>query len=329
MPRKSRSACGESAGSVDGLFLFSEPPVSAADVEETGMVRRRSRMPVASRSVRPATTGRSRTRGVRDPHGEAHPDTGERESDHGSRGVGITLGPPGTAGRDRPSPCPSPHRFCRAGERPPPSHPSLGLDDAPVLQKLNHPLNALLQRQHPGVDDELGVLGLLIGRGDAGELLDLAGARLFVQPFDVALLADLQGCLAVDLQEASGHDEFANPLTVSAERGDEGGHDDHTRLDEQLGYLADAADVLSAILIRETEVAAETVADVVAVENEGPAAPLVEPLLHRVGQRRLARAGKAGEPHDDALVAVQLLAHLAVDAGVVPDDMGAFLAGHQ
>ena len=57
-----------------------------------------------------------------------------------------------------------------------------------------------------GVDVELGRERLLVGIGDAGEALDLAGAGLLVEPLDVAALALLDGGAHMDLNEAPAHD---------------------------------------------------------------------------------------------------------------------------
>ena len=61
-------------------------------------------------------------------------------------------------------------------------------------------------------------------------------------------------------------------------------------VDEQLGHLAHAADVLHPVGVGEAEVAVQAVADVVAVEQEGAHALLVQLALDQVGDGRLARA---------------------------------------
>jgi hypothetical protein len=65
------------------------------------------------------------------------------------------------------------------------------------------------------------------------------------------------------------------------------------------------------------------VADIVAVEDEGPASLQVELLLERVRDRGLARAREPGEPQRDAAMALELLAPLAGDGGMMPDGVGA------
>src|SRR3954452_24812481 len=51
----------------------------------------------------------------------------------------------------------------------------------------------LLERRHRGVDDALARDRRLVRVAQAGELADLAGAGLGVEPLHVALLADLEG----------------------------------------------------------------------------------------------------------------------------------------
>jgi hypothetical protein len=132
----------------------------------------------------------------------------------------------------------------------------------------------------------------------------------------------------VDLDEVAALHEGAHLIAVGAVRGDEGGDRHRAGVGEQLGDLADAADVLGAVLRGEAQVLVEPVADVVAVEDVGAHAALAEPLLEIDRDGRLARAGKARQPDRAALVAVQLLAVLARHRALVPDDVGRFLLRH-
>jgi hypothetical protein len=61
--------------------------------------------------------------------------------------------------------------------------------------------------------------------------------------------------------------------------------------------LADAADVLGAVLRGEPEVAVQAVTDVVPVEDVGRDTALDQGPLDGERQGGLARAGQAGEPH--------------------------------
>ncbi len=63
-------------------------------------------------------------------------------------------------------------------------------------------------------------------------------------------------------------------------------------------------------------------AHIVAVEQEGVYAALVELALDQIGDRRLPRAGEAGEPEHRRLVAIQLFVVGAGDQRGVAVDVG-------
>lgn len=201
----------------------------------------------------------------------------------------------------------------------------LVLQYAACAQQVEHLIRAFVERVRARLDDDLGFVRRLVRRRDAGKRLDLPRPRLLVESLHVALFAHLQRGLAVDLDEIAVHDQAAHALAVGTERRDEGGHRDHTGLDKQLGHLADAADILHAVHIRKPEIAAQAVADIIAVQHEGAAFQRMQFFFHRMRQGRFSGPGQPGEPQDGALVAVQGLAHLAVDGGMVPDDVTAFL----
>ena len=75
-----------------------------------------------------------------------------------------------------------------------------------------------------------------------------------------------------DLDELARAQQLARHAPLGAERRDEGDQHDQAGIDEQLGRLADAADVLHPVGIGEAEIAVEAVADIVAVEQIGVAA---------------------------------------------------------
>ena len=79
---------------------------------------------------------------------------------------------------------------------------SLGGDQALGLEVGEDLLGVLLRRLAGGLDPDLGVLRLLVGVGDAGELLDLTRAGLRVEALGVALLAVLERGGDEDLDEA-------------------------------------------------------------------------------------------------------------------------------
>ena len=80
----------------------------------------------------------------------------------------------------------------------------------------------------------------------------------------------------------------ADVVAVLAIGADEAGHGDDAGVGEQLGDLADAADVLFAVGGGEAEVLVQAVADVVAVENVGQVAALHQGVLQGEGESALA-----------------------------------------
>lgn len=88
---------------------------------------------------------------------------------------------------------------------------------------------------------------------------------------------------------------------------------DGASIEEQLDPFGDPTDVLGPVFRVETQIATEVMANVVAIENKGPAAPGVQAFLHRVGQGRFARAGQSGEPEIHGPVAIQSLTVSASD----------------
>ena len=108
----------------------------------------------------------------------------------------------------------------------------------------------------------------------------------------------------------------ADALAVGPVRRDKCGDDHEARLGEQRRDLADAADVLGAVLGREAEVGRQALAHVVAVERVDLVAAREEGFLELDREGALARAREAGEPEDPAAVAV------GVDAVFFADAMG-------
>jgi hypothetical protein len=202
------------------------------------------------------------------------------------------------------------------------------LEVALVGEPLRDLGNTLLDSVLVGLDGNLRVRGGLVGRRDAGKVLDLTSAGLFVQALGVALLGNLEGHVDVDLDKGDVlvvlllglGVEVPGEVPVGAVGTDEGGDGDGGRVGEELGYLGDAADVLVAVLLGEAEVLVEAEADVVAVEAVGGHAEVQEVLLQGGGNGGLARGGEAGEPEGEALLLAELVA-LPVGEGGVPGDV--------
>ena len=153
-----------------------------------------------------------------------------------------------------------------------------------------------------GLEPQLGLERLLVRRGDAGEVLDLAGEGGRVEALRIAPRALLERGRDVDLDERrvllDERARVAAHLLVRRDR-----RDDHDRAGarEPRGDPADARDVRVAVLLREAEALREMRADDVAVEVVDDEAAPLELRLDDVRDRRLARAREPGEPEDEAL----------------------------
>src|SRR5579875_4085381 len=126
------------------------------------------------------------------------------------------------------------------------------------------------------IDRQFWLQRRLIGIVDAGEALQLAGAGFLVQPFGIPLLAGLDRRVDEHFDERQlGLDvQSTNLIAVGPVRTDKAGHGQNAAIGEQLGYFADAANVLFTVGGRETEILVESVADVIAVEDIGKPATL-------------------------------------------------------
>jgi len=82
--------------------------------------------------------------------------------------------------------------------------------------------------------------------------------------------------------------QLASGIAVGDVGRDEGGDGEGGRGGEELGDLADATDVLVAVLLAEAEVLVQAHADVVAVKPEGALAELEDGRLERDAERALA-----------------------------------------
>ncbi len=89
----------------------------------------------------------------------------------------------------------------------------------PAVQPGHDPLGGVFGRHGGGVHHDLGRLGRFIGAVDAGEVLQLARARLPVEPLDVAGLGDGQGGVDVHLHELALAQQVARPCGVRRGRG--------------------------------------------------------------------------------------------------------------
>ena len=156
-----------------------------------------------------------------------------------------------------------------------------------------------------GVDPDGRVVGLLVGRGDAGEVGDLAAPGLGVEALAVPALALLEGGGDVHEEEgAAGRvDHLAHLGAGLGERRDRAADREPAVAGDLGGDPADAADVGLAVLAGEREPGRQVAAHDVAVEAGDRALAALEHEVHECpGQRRLAAAGEAREEQHQALV---------------------------
>src|SRR5690242_12389932 len=105
-------------------------------------------------------------------------------------------------------------RSCSSPERGPASRLR---DDLPLPQRGDDALGNFLRGALAGIDDDLRVLRRLIRGVDAGEVLDLAFEGAGVETFRVALLADIERRVDVDLDELAVADQLAHHAPLGAE----------------------------------------------------------------------------------------------------------------
>ena len=116
-----------------------------------------------------------------------------------------------------------------------------------------------------GLDPDLGVDGRLVGIRHAGELGDLAGARLRVEPF-TSRASQSSSVVATWTSTKLSIQPRTSSRTLAV-RGDRGRHRDHAVAGEQRGDESDPEDVGVAVLLREAEALREVLAHFVAVEQ--------------------------------------------------------------
>ena len=176
---------------------------------------------------------------------------------------------------------------------------------ARAAQRDEHVVQRLVDRAAGRVDPYVGVLRLLVGRGDARELGDLAPPRLGVEALAVAPLALLERRRDVDEEEGAAGlgDVLPHLLAGRVERRDRAAHRDPAVPRDLGGDPADPSDVGLAVLLGEGEAGRQVPAYDVAVEAGQRATAALEQSIHQcLGEGRLAAAGEAGEEDDQALL---------------------------
>ena len=149
----------------------------------------------------------------------------------------------------------------------------------------------------------VGVLRPLIRAVDTGEMGELTGSRLGVQPLGVAPLTILQRGVHEDLVKVESlvGMHFTGQVAMFFERADRRHQHGQARVGHQGCHMRQPTQVLGAVPHRETKIGVETVPQVVTVENIGRATSFEELLLDQHRNRRLPRTRQAGEPQRAAL----------------------------
>ena len=149
-------------------------------------------------------------------------------------------------------------------------------------------VNAAVQAVIACVHVELRLFGCLIGAGDSCEFFDFPCPCFGIEPFGVALFANAEIGCAVNLDEVSCVHKGSCLIAVSSEWGYKCSQNDHACIEEQLGYLPNATNVLLSVGIGKAQVLAEAVANVVAVQHVSGKSAFKQSSIDGIGQGAFA-----------------------------------------
>jgi hypothetical protein len=127
-------------------------------------------------------------------------------------------------------------------------------------------IGRVLRRQCDRVDSHVGVLGQFVRTVIAGEIIERTGTRLCIETFRIAPLAHRERRVYENFDKPAGFEKSSRKRPLGTKRGDERCNDDEARINHQSRDFGHASNVLSARRVREVEVAAETLSNVVAME---------------------------------------------------------------
>ena len=179
-------------------------------------------------------------------------------------------------------------------------------------------LDCLVGGSGHGLDADFRVFGFFIGRIDASEVFEFAAASLFVESLGIASFGLGQRGIHENFDEFTLGDEVAGHAPFGAKRGDERHHHDEPSIDHQAHDFRHPADVFHTVGIGETQIAAESVPDVVAIEDVGMLSGREQALFQKVGDGRLARTGNPRKPDGAGLLALNLRARSFVNVQRLP-----------
>src|SRR5207245_3915705 len=165
-------------------------------------------------------------------------------------------------------------------------------------QLVDHPCHRLAHALLRRIARDLRSKRLFVRVAHTGEVGDLAGDRLAVKAFDVALDERVQRAAGEDLDEVGRL--AAHLIAHVTVGGDRRGDRNSSAPRDQARYVADATDVGVAVLLGEAQSFGEVGTDLVAVEQLGVAPATRELRLERGRDRGFARAGQPREPDDES-----------------------------
>lgn len=161
--------------------------------------------------------------------------------------------------------------------------------------------------------------GDFIGGIDAGEVLDLASAGFLVEALGVALFTGIHWRIHKHFNELASREQLAHHAAFAGKGRDEGAHDDQARVGEEFAHFTYPADVFYPVVVGKAQIAAQAVAHVVAVQQEGVVTAFVQGDVQGVGDGGFAASAQAGEPEQAGLLVFVGGALSAGDFVVVPD----------
>src|SRR5205823_7734371 len=118
-----------------------------------------------------------------------------------------------------------------------------------------------------------------------------------------------------------------SPLPVGPVRRNKSSDDDVAGVSHQLRYFAHPSNIFDPVSRREPKIGVQTVPDVVAIQNVGMHCSDKKFALERLRDGGFSRAGKAGQPDDNAPMSMLSGARLRVDLPFAPENVFALDRG--
>ena len=137
----------------------------------------------------------------------------------------------------------------------------------PVDDGIEDDVHRILDAGNRGVDFHIGVLRCFERGGDPRKVLDFTCTCPFVEALYIARFTYRQGWVEEDLDEVFLPDDLAGHVTDLVGGTDEGADGDHPGIDEQLGDLCNAPDILQPVFFAEAQVVINPGTDVIPVQH--------------------------------------------------------------